>query len=161
MAVDMFIKVGDLVGESKDAKHAGEIDVLAWSWGTSQSGTMHVGGGGGAGKVAVQDLNVTKWVDKATPNLLMACAKGTQYPEAKLTVRKAGQTPLEYIIMTFADVIVTGVHTGGSGGEDRLTENVTLNFAKVKFEYTAQKQDGSADGGAIPMGWDIPANTSW
>lgn len=161
MAVDMFIKIGDLAGESKDSKHAGEIDVLAWSWGMSQSGTMHTGGGGGGGKVAVQDISVTKWVDKSSPNLLMACAKGTQYPEAKLTVRKAGSVPLEYIVITMADVIVTSISTGGSGGEDRLTENVALNFAKVKFEYTAQKQDGSADGAAIPMGWDIPGNINW
>jgi type VI secretion system secreted protein Hcp len=157
----MFIKIGDIAGESKDAAHAGEVDVLAWSWGLSQSGTMHAGGGGGSGKCHVQDLNVTKWVDKASPNLLAFCASGKQFPTAKLTVRKAGHTPLEYIIMTFADVIITSVSTGGSGGEDRLTENVSLNFAKVKFEYTAQKQDGSADGGAIPMGWDIPGNIPW
>ncbi len=154
----MFIKIGDIVGESKDAKHAASIDVLAWSWGMSQSGTMHVGGGGGSGKVNVQDLSVTKWVDKASPVLASMCCDGSQMPEAKLTVRKAGKNPLEYMIVTMKDVIVTSVSTGGSGGEDRLTENVTLNFAKVKFEYTAQKQDGSADGGAIPMMWDIPGN---
>lgn len=154
----MFIKIGDIVGESKDAVHAGEIDVLAWSWGMSQSGTMHVGGGGGSGKVSVQDLSVTKFVDKASPVLMSMCCDGSQMPEAKLTVRKAGKTPLEYIIVTMKDVIVTHCSTGGSSGEDRLTENVTLNFAKVKFEYTAQKQDGSADGAPIPVIWDIPGN---
>ena len=51
MAVDMFIKVGTIEGESVDKTHAGKIDVLAWSWGMSQSGTTHQGGGGGAGKV--------------------------------------------------------------------------------------------------------------
>ena len=122
---------------------------------------MHVGGGGGAGKVSVQDLNLTKWVDKSTPVLMQYNMSGKQFPEAKLTVRKAGNAPLEYIIVTMADVICTSVQTGGSGGEDRLTETVTLNFAKVKFEYTAQKQDGSADGGAIPVGWDVPGNIAW
>jgi len=157
----MFIKIGDIVGESKDAKHGGEIDVLSWSWGMTQSGTMHTGGGGGSGKVNVQDLTITKWVDKATPVLMKYTMTGEQFPSAKLTVRKAGSSPLEYIVVTLADVIVTAVQTGGSGGEDRLIETVTLNFAKVKFEYTAQKQDGTADGGAIPVGWDIPANTAW
>lgn len=161
MAVDMFIKIGDVVGESKDAKHGGEIDVLSWSWGLTQSGSMHTGGGGGAGKVTVQDLNITKWVDKASPVLMGYAMAGTQFPTAKMTVRKAGSSPLEYIIVTLADVICTSVQTGGSGGEDRLVETVTLNFAKVKFEYTAQKQDGSADGGAIPVGWDIPGNVAW
>ena len=49
-----------------DKTHAEEIDVLAWSWGMSQSGSMHMGGGG-AGKVNVQDLSFTKYIDKSTP----------------------------------------------------------------------------------------------
>ncbi|MEZ4649553.1 MAG: type VI secretion system tube protein Hcp [Candidatus Eisenbacteria bacterium] len=160
MSVDMFIKIGDIVGEAKDSKHGGEIDVLAWSWGMSQSGTMHVGGGGGSGKVNMQDLSVTKYIDKSSPVLMQMCSDGSQMPLAKLTIRKAGgKNPLEYLIISMKDVIITACSTGGSSGEDRLTENVTLNFAKVKFEYTAQKQDGSADGGAIPMIWDIPGNT--
>jgi len=90
MAVDMFIKIGDVKGESKDKTHGDEIDVLAWSWGMSQSGSMHVGGGGGAGKVNIQDLSLTKYVDKSSPNLMMACSSGKHYPEAKLTIRKGG-----------------------------------------------------------------------
>lgn len=158
MAVDMFIKIGDIKGESLDDSHRDEIDVLAWSWGMSQSGTTHMGGGGGSGKVAIQDLSVTKYVDKASPNLMKFCSNGGHIEEAKLTVRKAGGAPLEYIIITMKQVIVTSVSTGGSGGEDRLTENVTLNFAKVKYEYQPQKADGSKDGGAIPYGWNIASN---
>lgn len=160
MAVDMFLKIADLKGESQDAdsKHKGTIDVLAWSWGMSQSGTMHTGGGGGAGKVNIQDLSVTKWVDKSSPVLMAACSKGDQYTEAKLTVRKAGGSPLEYIILTMKDVIITSLSTGGSGGEDRLTENVTLNFREVHFDYQPQKPDGSKDGGEIKYGWNIAEN---
>lgn len=157
MAVDMFIKIGDIKGESKDSVHTDEIDVLAWSWGMTQSGTTHSGGGGGAGKVNVQDLSVTKYVDKASVNLMMACSNGKHYPEALLTVRKAGETPVEYIKILMKHVIVTSVNTGGSGGEDRLTENVTLNFKTVKTEYTPQKDDGSADA-TVNYGWDIAAN---
>ena len=157
MSVDMFIKLGDIKGESKDHAHADEIDVLAWSWGMSQSGTTHSGGGGGAGKVAVQDLSITKYVDKASVNLMMACSNGKHYPDALLTVRKAGETPVEYIKITMKHVIITSVSTGGSGGEDRLTENVTLNFKTVKTEYTPQKDDGSADA-TVNYGWDIAAN---
>ena len=159
MAVDMFMKIGDLKGESQDDKHKDEIDVLAWSWGMSQSGTMHTGGGGGGGKVAVQDLSFTKWVDKTSAPLMMACSRGDQYKEAKLAVRKAGgKTPLENIIVTMKDVIITSVSTGGSGGEDKLTENVTLNFSEVGVDYQAQKPDGAKDGGVIKYGWDIAAN---
>lgn len=157
MAVDMFLKLGDIAGESKDSVHGGEIDVLAWSWGASNSGSAHVGGGAGAGKVNVQDLSITKYVDKATPDIILATCNGKHIPEAKLTVRKAGENPLEYLVITMTEVLVSAYSTGGSGGEDRLTENVTLNFAKVKVDYKEQTATGGV--GATPsMGWDIAAN---
>ena len=160
MAVDMFIKIGDIKGESVNAKHKYEIDVLAWSWGMSQSGSMHMGGGGGAGKVSIQDVSFTKYLDKASPNLLLMCCNGKHYPDAKLVVCKAGggDDALEYMTITMKDVLISSVSNGGSGGEDRLTENVTLNFAKVEVKYQPQKKDGSADGGAISMGWNIEEN---
>ena len=158
MAVDMFLKIGDVKGESRDSAHKEEIDVLAWSWGMAQSGTMHMGGGGGAGKVNVQDLSFTKYLDKSTPNLMLACCNGKHYPEALLTVRKAGENPIEYLKIKMEDVLITSVATGGSGGEDRLTENITMNFAKVNVEYQPQGKDGKKEGGPIPMGWDIEEN---
>jgi type VI secretion system secreted protein Hcp len=157
MAVDMFIKIGAVKGESVDHKHAGEIDVLAWSWGLSQSGTTHAGPGAGAGKVNVQDLSFTKWVDSASPALMLACCTGKHYPEATLVVRKAGDKPLEYLSIKMTDLIVTSVSTGGSGGEDRLTENVTLNFAKVELDYVPQDAKGG-DGAKVPMVFDIAKN---
>jgi type VI secretion system secreted protein Hcp len=160
MAVDMFMKIKGVDGESNDKTHAKSIDVLAWSWGMSQSGTTHVGGGGGAGKVSVQDLSFTKYVDKSSTVLMMACAKGTHYDEAKLTVRKAGDTPLEYIKITMKEVIVTSVSTGGSGGEDRLTENVTLNFAKFEVAYQAQSEKGAKEGGEVFAKFDIASNVA-
>lgn len=157
MAMDMFIKIGDIKGESQDDKHKDEIDVLSWSWGVSQSGTFHAGGGGGAGKANVQDLSFTKFLDKASPVLSLMCCNGKEYPEALLTVRKAGEKPLEYLKFKMEKVMVTSVSTGGSGGEDRLTENVTLNFGKFSCEYVPQKPDGSGDA-AVKMGWDIAKN---
>ncbi len=159
MAVDMFIKIGDIKGESKDKAHADEVDVLAWSWGMSQNGNMHLGTGGGAGKVNVQDLTLTKYLDKATPNLMMACSSGKHYPEAKLTVRKAGgSAQVEYLVITMKEVLISSVTTGGSGGEDRLTETIGLNFAQVQVDYQAQKEDGSKEGGPIKYGWNIRQN---
>lgn len=157
MAVDMFLKLDDVKGESVDSKHKEEIDVLAWSWGMSQSGTTHVGGGGGAGKVSVQDISITKYVDKATPNLVKSCCDGKHYKEAILVVRKAGEKPLEYLKITMKEVLIANVSTGGSGGEDRLTENVTLNFAEFKLEYAPQKKDGTGEP-AIPVAWHIAEN---
>jgi type VI secretion system secreted protein Hcp len=157
MAVDMFIKLHDIQGESKDKTHKGETDVLAWSWGMSQSGTFHTGGGGGAGKVNVQDLSFTKWVDKTSAALMLLCCNGRHMDECLLTVRKAGDTPLEYLKIRMEKVMVTSVSTGGSGGEDQLSENVTLNFAKVNVDYMEQLDDGSGQQ-AGNLAWDIEAN---
>jgi type VI secretion system secreted protein Hcp len=157
MAVDMFMKIAGVDGESKDKVHKKEIDVLAWSWGMSNSGSAHVGGGAGSGKVNVQDLSFTKWVDSASPNLVLACCTGTHYTDATLVVRKAGGTPVEYIKLTMEEVLVSSISTGGSGGEDRLTENVVLNFGKFSLDYVPQDDKGAA-GTAIPAGWDIAAN---
>jgi type VI secretion system secreted protein Hcp len=123
----------------------------------SNSGSAASGGGGGAGKVNVQDLSFTKYVDSSTPKLMLACCGGTHYDDATLVVRKAGGKPVEYIKIKMTEVLITSLSTGGSGGEDRLTENVTLNFAKVTVDYVPQKDDGTA-GTAIPMSWDIAAN---
>jgi len=157
MAVDMFIKIGDIKGESKDGTHKESIDILAWSWGLSQSGTFSQGGGGGAGKVNVQDISLTKYVDSSSTALMLAACKGTHIKQATLTVRKAGDKPLEYIKITLDSVLVSSLSTGGSGGEDRLTENVSLNFAKFKVEYTTQADTGGK-GVTSTAAWDITAN---
>ena len=154
---DAFLKIKDIKGESVDDKHKDEIDVLAWSWGASQSGTTHMGPGGGAGKVAVQDMSISKYVDKASPVLFKSCCNGKHFGEAILTVRKAGEKPVEYYKVTMTDLLITSVSGGDSAGSDRMVENITLNFAKVKIEYVPQKADGSADA-TVEAGWDIAAN---
>ena len=159
MAVDMFIKIGSVEGESQDKTHKNEIDVLAWSWGMSNSGSAHVGGGAGSGKVNVQDLSFTKYIDKSSTTLQLACCKGTHYTDATLVVRKAGDKPLEYLKITMKEVLVTSVSTGGSGGEDRLTENVSLNFASVKVEYQEQTKEGSGKK-APELNWSMAENAS-
>jgi len=161
MATDMFLELKGIEGESIDKvyKDKKAMDILAWSWGMSNSGTFHSGSGGGAGKVNVQDLSFTKYIDKASAPLMLACCNGRHLDEAVLTVRKAGEKPLEYLKITMTGVMVTAVSTGGSGGEDRLTENVTLNFAKVKTEYFMQNAKGGKDTGG-QMSWDIAANSN-
>lgn len=157
MAVDMFIKIGTVKGESRDSVHKEEIDVLSFSWGVSNSGNAHMGGGLGAGKANVQDISFTKYIDKSSPDLMLYCLSGKHYPDAKLVVRKAGDKPLEYLTVTMTDVLISSISTGGSGGEDRLTENVSLNFAKVKVDYKEQTKEGGV--GATPtMAYSIVEN---
>ena len=146
MAVDMFLKLDGVTGESRDAKHSKEIDILSWSWGLSQSGTTHQGTGGGGGKVAVQDIHITKYMDKSSPTLVKFCANGKHISKGTLIVRKAGEHPLEYLKIDMEEIIITNYSTGGSAAQDRLTENISLNFAKFKKVYTPQSDKGSAEG---------------
>lgn len=145
MAVDMFLLIEGppVPGETKDKAKAGQIDVLAWSWGVSNSGSAHMGGGQGAGKANFQDLSVTMWFEKSTTELMKFASTGTHFDKAVLTCRKAGGTPMEYIIMTMEDCIITSVSTGGSGGEDRLTINASINFAKFTIKYVEQDDKGA------------------
>ncbi|MDO9524575.1 MAG: type VI secretion system tube protein Hcp [Gemmobacter sp.] len=159
MAVDMFLKItGPAVdGESQDKKHGKEIDVLAWSWGLSNSGTTHMGGGSGAGKANFQDISFTTYYEKSTHELVKSCAKGTHHGEIILTCRKAGDSPLEYIIYTLKDCIISSVSTGGSGGEDRLTVNFTINFGEFRVMYKEQDKKG-AEAAQVEFSYDIAAN---
>ena len=156
MAVDMFLKLTDIKGESHDAKHKDEIDILAWSWGLSNS-TSGVGSGHGAGKVNCQDLSFTKYVDNASSKLLLACCVGTHITEANLVVRKAGGEQHEYIKIKLTDILVSSVSTGGSGGEEKLTENISLAFAKVEFTYSPQDAKGAVKA-TTPFTYDFVQN---
>lgn len=155
MAVDIFAKIGDIKGESIDAKHKDEVEVLSWSWGVSQSGSI-TRGGGGAGKASFNDLNFTHHVDKASPVLLSACATGNHIKEATITVRKAGKGQQEFLIIKMSDVLITSVNPSGSGDGAATAESVALQFAKVALEYKPQKADGSLDAG-IFFKYDIKA----
>lgn len=110
MAVDIFLKIEEppIKGEARDDKHKEEIDVLAWSWGLSNSGSAHVGGGAGAGKVNVQDLSITKYIDSGSPELALSTASGRHHKKATLTVRKAGgDNPVEYLKIHMTEVLIT------------------------------------------------------
>jgi type VI secretion system secreted protein Hcp len=160
MAVDIFLKLGDIKGDAADKKgHGGEIDVLAWSWGMSQSASTHHGSGGGTGKANVQDLSITKRIDNSSPNLIKFCCTGKHFPDAVLTCRKAGDNPLEYLVIKMKDIVISSVHTGGSGGADVLTENISLNFSQFEVTYTDQANLG-AQAKSIVGGFNIAGNVA-
>ena len=156
MAVSIFARIGTIQGESQDDKHKDEIEVLSWSWGMSQSGTMVHGGGGGEGRASFQDFSFTHYVDKASPVLMSTCATGEHIKDATITVRKAGADEQEYLVIQMTDVLVTSVSTSGSEGDSPM-EAVALAFAKVDLEYTPQKSDGSLDAG-VHFTYDLKAN---
>lgn len=156
-AVDYFLKIDTIEGESTDDKHKNEIDVQSWSWGETNVGTHAGGGGGGAGKVSMQDFNFVMRVNKASPKLLLACANGQHIKEALLTCRKAGGDQQEYLMIKFSDLLVSSFQTGGSAGDVVPMDQIALNFSKIEYEYKPQKKDGTLDS-AIKTGYDLKLN---
>jgi type VI secretion system secreted protein Hcp len=157
MASDIFAKLGDIKGESRDDKHKDEVEVLSFSWGVTNPAPHGGGGGGGAaGRATFSDLSIVHNIDKATPQLLRACATGAHLQDATITQRKAGKGQQEYLIIKMNDVIVTGVTDTSATGQQG-SETVTLTFAKVDLEYKPQKPDGSLDAG-VRFKYDIKAN---
>jgi type VI secretion system secreted protein Hcp len=156
MAIDYFLRIDGVPGESLDAKHKGEIDVESWSWGEAHPAPPG-GGGGGAGKVQMQDFNFTARFSKASPNLMLACASGKHFKGAVLTARKAGKGQQDFLTFSLSDVLVSAYQTGGAEGEVVPGDSVSLNFAKIQVEYKQQNPDGTL-GGSIKAGWDVKQN---
>lgn len=159
MAVDMFLKIDGIDGEAMDPGHENEIQVESFSFGESQFGTVRgaSGGGGGAGKVQVQDIHFVTKLDKSTPILMLACATGEHIKEAVLTCRKAGDATggarFEYLKVCFVDILVSSYQTGGSAGDVVPTDQISLNFAKIEMTYTYQDQTGKP--GTVRGAWDV------
>ena len=141
--VDYFLKIDGIQGESKADKHKDEIDIESFSWGETQSGTFAVGGGGGSGKISMQDFHFTMPLNKASPALFLACAQGAHIKNAILTCRKAGLE--EFMKVTMSDVLVSSFQIGGAEGVVP-TDQISLNFAKIEVEYEEQDATGKLVG---------------
>ena len=155
-ASDYLLVIEGVEGESTDAKHPRSIEIESFSMGVQATLGTIGGGGTTAGKATFSDLMVTKKLDKSSPILYLNCAQGKHIPKATLYVRKAGDRPLEYYVVTLTDVIITSVQTAGSSGSVP-SESLSLNFARIQYSYIAQKADGSLDT-PVTSGWDVKAN---
>jgi type VI secretion system secreted protein Hcp len=156
--VDYFLKLDGIEGEAQDSKHKGEIELQSYSFGGHQQGTHMAGGGGGAGKVALQDLSFVMASNKASAKLFLACCTGEHIPKAVLVCRKAGKEQQEYLKITLTDILVSSFQAGGPHkGELMPYDSVSLNYAKIEIEYKEQKSDGTL-GAAVKAGWDAKAN---
>lgn len=154
---DMFLKIDKIDGESTDDKHKNEIDVLSWSWGANNSGTMSAGGGGGAGMVSMQDFQFSMYTSKASPLLMDYCARGEHIDKVVLTCRKAGGQPHEYLVLTFDKCLISSYQTGGAGGGDSIPiESISINFSKVTQDYNMQDDKGG-NKGKVSKSYDLKA----
>jgi type VI secretion system secreted protein Hcp len=154
-AVDYFLKIDGIKGESQDDKHKDEIQIESWSFGLSQTGSFGAGGGGGAGKASFQDVHFTSKLNAASPKLFIASATGEHIKSAILTCRKAGGKQEEYFVVTLSDILVSSYQTGGHGASGELPmDQFALNFAKMEIAYKVQDNKGGL-GAAIKAGYDL------
>jgi type VI secretion system secreted protein Hcp len=155
MAVDMFLKLDGISGDSTDPNHKDEIEIESFSWGVSNSSRVGAGAGGGAGKVAFQDFHFTAPSSSATPKLLQACAAGQHIRSATLTVRKAGQSASEFLKYELTDVLVSGF-SDACMTDAEPEDTFTLNFAKFVSSFSPTEPTGALANPAIG-GWDLSA----
>ena len=154
--VDYFLKIDGIPGESLDSKHKGEIQLESFSWGETQEAALPAGGGGGAGKVHVQDLHVAMKYNKASPLLLLTCATGQHLKSAVLTARRAGKDALEFLVYKFTDLLVSSYQTSAPFDQVPM-DQVSFNFGKIQVEYRQQLPDGKP-APPVQAGWDVKAN---
>jgi type VI secretion system secreted protein Hcp len=162
-AIDMFLKIDNVQGESQDAKHRGDIDVISWSWGetkaTAQRRDGRDGHDGRDGRdvplSCITDLTVTKYVDLATPQLITSGVTNEVFSNAYLTVRRPGKDVAEFFKVHMTNVTISSYQTGAMAGDDRLTETITLHFNAASGQYIPQKADGSA---GDPVTWEVAEN---
>jgi type VI secretion system secreted protein Hcp len=156
---DFFLKIPGIDGESKDKHHKDEIQLSSISFGVSNVGSGGFGHGSGSGKAVVQDVHVTKLVDKSTPNLYKYCFSGKTVGDAIITLRKAGgDDPVEYLVYKLTEVFISSVNTTGHDGGGIAQESASLNFAKIEITYTIQKDDNTA-GASSPITIDVKENS--
>ena len=157
MAVNAFLDIDGVEGESQQKGYEKKIELLSFHWGASQSATTHMGTGSGSGKANIQDISFSKNLDKTSPILLQNLLQGTHFKKIVLSLRKVtGATQLPYLVFTMEDAILSTYSTGaGMGGDDQIIENLSINFGRIKMEYTLQDSKGNA-AGKTTASWDIP-----
>jgi type VI secretion system secreted protein Hcp len=148
--VDYFLKIDGIPGESRDAKHKDEIELVSFGWGVDDEAGGGSGGGGGAGKARFQPFHFTMLTNKASPQLFLATVSGKHLKEATLSVRRVSKQALEYLKIKFTEVFVTSFRE--EAGQEPPTELIAFDFGKIELEYSPQR------GGGERAGWDVKKN---
>lgn len=159
-AVDFYLKIEGIDGESKKTGHENQIEILSWSFGCSNAGTAGIGSGqSGAARVAMQDFNFMKYTDKSSPKLIQSMFEGKMVPSATLVGRRAGLKDgkaAKYMVWEMKNVVVSSHSLSGSGGGDLPAESFSLRFEEVSLKYKSIKAGASE--GAINGGWNLKTN---
>lgn len=144
MAIEYFLKLDGITGESASSKHTGEIELHSWSWGASNP-TSISGTGLSAGKVSFSDISISKPVDKASAKLLELCCTGKHITKGTLTCCKStgDKNPADYLTLKLSEIHIASFQTGGSAGEDIGAESISLAFGAFEYDYKVQGKDGN------------------
>ena len=158
MAVDMFLEIAGIPGESTDDAHTDWIEIVGFNHGVSQPVTGASGTGGRTGgRADFQPFSVTKTIDKATADLHIYCANGKHIPTVVAEFCLATEDKHCFMKYTLSDVIVNVVSPNGSEGGDRPTEEVSFAYGKIKWEYTPIDHAGAA-GATVDRTWNLEKN---
>ncbi|MBQ5949063.1 type VI secretion system tube protein Hcp [Massilia sp. ST3] len=160
MAIDVYLQIEGIKGESRDDKHQGWIECMSVEWGVTQprSATASTGGGHTAERAEMDEITLVKHADLASPTLMQTCAMGKTLPKARLEFMRAdGQgARIKYFEVELENVLIGHVQSAIQPG-DLLAESVGLKFSRVKWKYVQQRVGGGA-GGNTAGGWDLAAN---
>ena len=154
---EYFLKIDEFPGESRDAQHAGEIDVESWAWGEANPSTGASGTGSASGHVQMRELVFTARFSRASPKLLLACAAGQRLRSAVLSARRPGAAPSDFLVISLSDVLVVSYDVTSRELGSGVVDRVSLHFAKIQVEYRPQSADGTV-GPPVKVGWDVLGN---
>jgi type VI secretion system secreted protein Hcp len=156
MALNAYLKLDGIDGESQDKGHSGEIEILSFSWGVEQTISRESASGAGAGKVTIKDITITKHVDKSSPMLMNACATGQHIKTAQLEVVGKSRSQSLDLFLKLEDILVSSVQLHVN--TDSPMEVISLNFTKVEEDYVPLDKTGQA-GVPVASGIEIPGGT--
>jgi type VI secretion system secreted protein Hcp len=160
MAVEIFLKLEGVEGESQATGHTNEIEVFSFSFGASNPSSVAFGTGSGAGKADLSSISLQKQVDNSSCKLFQNCCAGEHFASGTITVREAGgSTPLEYYVAEMKQVFIDSISWGGASGGGKPSESVALSYESIKITYIPQKADGSK-GTKQEGSWDIKKNAA-
>ena len=158
MAIDAYLQIEGIKGESQDAKHVGWIECVNWALTQPKSATASTGGGHTAARADLTNISFTKQADLSSPVLMHHCAGGKTFPKARLEFVRAdgGGEPIKYFEIELENVLIAhvGAHVAGGG---IMGESVGLAFSKVTWKYTQQKIGGGSAGNTTGS-WNLASN---
>lgn len=154
-----YIKFDGIDGEAMDKDHKNWSDIISFGQSITQPGGSATGPTRRRGDVILDDIAVTKELDKASPKIAESVCKGKVFPkvEIHLTASYTDAGRVTYYAYELKNALVTNYNISGSAqSEDVPTEDFSLNFEEIKVTYTETDQKGKSKGN-VEYSWKVEA----